>query len=224
MHNVFEKKSAEELYVELSDGRMMPLEEIVKDYERFLSELKDDKPITSKLTVGEWFRIDRDVINENKKTIRYKCNEAGTKGKELWERFEKSNKIAEENPDQYPRLIETYVFKHNWDYKTVGEMRDMCEDLGKGMCDEVICDFELQMKICNGEPVHDLVIKGDKLPYRRVIKLRNGGVGFVGGGANFADNDERHKYPPARLDRFDLANFDDKQSDYVPYAFRWVLS
>ncbi len=227
MLNVFVKKSAEELHVQLSDGRMMPLEDLVRDYERLLkeetskkeiaSEPKDDKPIASKLKVGEWFRIDRDIIDKSKEEIRRKCEESGREGKALWERFEKSNKIADENPDQYPRLIETYIFEHNWEYKTEQEMRDMCEDVGDGMCDEIICDFELQMRICNGESVVDLLQKADKLPRVRVIKLRNGGTGYFGGGADYNYNN-----PPTDLNR---NNFNPNNKNYknVPYAFRRVL-
>ena len=227
MAKVFVKESAEELHVELSDGRIMLLEDLVRDYERLLkeesskeikSELKDDKQITSKLKVGEWFHIDRDVINKSKEEIRCKCNEAGTEGAALWERFKKSNKIADKNPNQYPRLIETYIFEHNWKYKTEQEMRDMCEDVGDGMCDEVICDFELQMRICNGESVDDLIKKADKLPRVRVIKLRNGGTGVFGGGVDIDDDD-----PPADLFRNDFGpNYKDYK--YTPYAFRRVLS
>ena len=224
MLNVFVKKSAEELHVELSNGRMMPLEDLVRDYERLLKEeySKKDEPskkvITSQLKVGEWFHIDRNVIDENRDEIYRKCIEEGTDGKKLWERFEKSNKIADENPDQYPRIIETYIFKHDWEYKTEQEMRDMCEQVGEGMCDEVICDFELQMRICNGELVRDLIQKADKLPRVRVIKLRNGGTGYFGGGA-----EHDYDYPPADLDRYD---FNPGNVDYqdVPYAFRRVLS
>ncbi len=227
MLNVFVKKSAEELHVQLSDGRMMPLEDLVRDYERLLkeetskkeiaSEPKGDKPITSKLKFGEWFRIDRDIIDKSKEEIRRKCEESGREGKALWERFEKSNKIADENPDQYPRLIETYIFEHNWEYKTEQEMRDMCEDVGDGMCDEIICDFELQMRICNGESVVDLLQKADKLPRVRVIKLRNGGTGYFGGGADYNYNN-----PPTDLNR---NNFNPNNKNYknVPYAFRRVL-
>ena len=224
MLNVFVKKSAEELHVELSNGRMMPLEDLVRDYERLLKEeySKKDEPskkvITSQLKVGEWFHIDRNVIDENRDEIYRKCIEEGTDGKKLWKRFEKSNKIADENPDQYPRIIETYIFKHDWEYKTEQEMRDMCEQVGEGMCDEVICDFELQMRICNGELVRDLIQKADKLPRVRVIKLRNGGTGYFGGGA---DNDD--DYPPADLFR-DLFDPDYEGCIYVPYAFRRVLS
>ncbi len=228
MLNVFVKQSAEELHIQLSDGRMMPLEDLVKDYERLLnedssekeikSELKDDKPITSKLTVGKWFRIDRDVINKSKEEIRRKCHKAGIEGVALWERFEKSNKIADENPNQYPRLIETYIFNHNWEYKTEQEMRYMCEGKGDGMCDEVICDLELQMRICNGESVDDLIKKIDKLPCVRVIKLRNGGTGYFGGGAFFIFD----KNPPAKLDS---TNFypGNRIYNYTPYAFREKL-
>ena len=228
MLNVFVKKSAEELHVQLSDGRMMPLEDLVRDYERLLkeetskkeiaSEPKDDKPIASKLKVGEWFRIDRDIIDKSKEEIRRKCEELGREGKALWERFEKSNKIADENPDQYPRLIETYIFEHNWGYKTEREMRDMCEGVSDGMCDEIICDFELQMRICNGESVVDLLQRADKLPHVRVIKLRNGGTGYFGGGA--ACN---YYHPPADLLRVYFGP-SGKNFKYVPYAFRRVLS
>ena len=228
MLNVFVKKSAEELHVELSDGRMMPLEDLVRDYERLLneeslkkvttSEPKADSQAVSKLKVGEWFRIDRDVIARNREKIRCKCNEAGTGGKAIWKRFEKSNKIADENPDQYTRLIETYIFEHNWEYKTEQEMRDMCEDVGNGMCDEIICDFELQMRICNGESVVDLLQKADKLPRVRIIKFRNGGTGYFGGGAVGSYN-----FPPAALSRSSFSP-NSKNYNYVPYAFRRVLS
>lgn len=228
MLNVFVKKSAEELHVGLSDGRMMLLEDLVRDYERLLkeevskkaiiSEPKDDKAITKELKVGEWFHIDREVIDKSKEEIRLKCNEAGDVGKAYWKRFEESNKIADENPDQYPRIIETYIFKHDWKYKTEQEMRDMCKEIGDGECDEVICDLELQMRICNGESAHALFEEADKLPRVRVIQLRNGGTGYFGGGAD-CDNYN----PPAYLDS---NHFYPNYGDYVntPYAFRRVLS
>ena len=127
MLNVFVKRSAEELQVQLSDGRVMPLEDLVKDYERLLNEQLSKKEITSELKVGEWFRIDRDVINKNKDEIKKKCIAAGDSGKKLWERFKRSNKIADENPEQYSYIIETYIFEHNWAHKTEQEMRDMCK-------------------------------------------------------------------------------------------------
>ena len=202
MADVFKKESVEELYVQLSDGRMMLLADIVKDYERLLKEehSKKDEPskktITSKLKVGEWFRIDRDVIARNREEIRRVCNKAGDVGKVYWKRFKESNKIADENPDQYPRIIETYIFKHDWEYKTGQEMRDMCKEIGDGECEEVICDLELQMRICNGESAHALFEEADKLPRIRVIQLRNGGTGYFGGGAN-----DDYSDPPADLNR-----------------------
>ena len=224
MLNVFVKKSAEEWHVQLSDGRMMLLEDLVRDYERLLKEehLKKDEPskktITSKLKVGEWFRIDRDVIAKNREKIRRVCNKAGDVGKVYWKRFEESNKIADENPDQYPRIIETYIFKHDWEYKNEQEMRDMCKEIGDGECDEVICDLELQMRICNGESAHDLFEEADKLPRVRVIQLRNGGTGYFGGGA---DSDDYN--PPAHLYRISFSpNY--KNYEDTPYAFRGVLS
>lgn len=224
MADVFKKESAEELYVQLSDGRMMLLEDIVRDYERLLKKehSKKDEPskkaITFQLKVGEWFRIDRDVIAKNREKIRRVCNKAGDVGKAYWKRFEESNKIANENPDQYPRIIETYIFKHDWKYKTEQEMRDMCKEIGDGECDEVICDLELQMRICNGESAHALFEEADKLPRVRVIQLRNGGTGYFGGGA-----DDHYIYPPAGLFR---SNFSPHNLDCIrtPYAFRRVLS
>lgn len=80
MLNVF--VSAEELNVELSDVR-----------------IKGNKSTVSKLKVGEWFRIDREVIDKSKEEIHRKCNMAGTEGRKLWKRFKKSNKIADKNPN-----------------------------------------------------------------------------------------------------------------------------
>lgn len=226
MLNVFVKKSAEELHVGLSDGRMMLLEDLVRDYERLLkeeaskkaiiSEPKDDKAISKELKVGEWFHIDREIINKSKEEIRLKCNEAGDVGKAYWKRFEESNKIADENPDQYPRIIETYIFKHDWEYKTEQEMRDMCKEIGDGECDEVICDLELQMRICNGESAHALFHEYDKLPCVRVIQLRNGGTGYFGCGAGLIFGG-----PPSALY---MSSFypSKKNYKYTPYAFRRV--
>lgn len=176
------------------------------------------KESAEELKVGEWFRIDRDVIARNREKIRRVCNEAGDVGKAYWKRFEKSNKIADENPDQYPRIIETYIFKHDWEYKTEQEMRDMCKEIGDGKCDEVICDLELQMRICNGESAHALFEEADKLPHVRVIQLRNGGTGYFGGGADLGNY-----YPPSYLRRYNFYP-SHKNFFYVPYAFRRVLS
>ena len=228
MAKVFREESAEELHIQLSDGRMLTLEDLVRDYERLLkeesskkaiiSETKDDKAITNELKVGEWFRIDRDVIARNREKIRRVCNEAGDVGKAYWKRFEESNKIADETPDQYPRIIETYIFKHDWEYKTGQEMRDMCKEIGDGECDEVICDLELQMRICNGESAHALFEEADKLPCVRVIQLRNGGTGYLGGGAGYDDY-----YPPAYLCRGFFPPYDEDFRS-TPYAFRRELS
>lgn len=224
MLNVFVK----ELHVPLSDGRTMLLEDLVRDYERLLNEEslkkvatskpKADIQVVPKLKVGEWFRIDRNVINENRDEIYRRSIEEGTAGKKFWKRFEESNKIADENPDQYPRLIETYIFEHSWYYKTEQEMQDMCKEIGDGECDEVICNLELQMRICNGESAHALFKKADKLPRVRVIQFRDGGTGIFGGGAGYRSN-----LPPADLCR---TNFypDYEGCNYVPYAFRRVLS
>lgn len=209
-------KTVKEL-VESSDGRMEPLEDLVKDNERLLKE-ESKKKVTSKLEVGEWFRIDRDVIEKNRKKICCICNEAGDLGKTYWKRFEKSNKIADDIFFRYPRVIETYIFNHDWEYKTEQEMQDMCEQVGDGMCDEIICDLELQMRICNGESAHALFEEDDKLPCGRVIRLRNGEIGYFGGGAIHCNCN-----PPAFLRSVDFdSNF--KDYHFVPYAFRQVLS
>ena len=99
--------------------------------------------------------------------------------------------------------------------KTVQEMRDICEKIGDGMCCEVICDLELEMRICNGEQVDDLVKRYDRLPYERMIKFRNGNTGFFGGG----DENEYNEGTPARIFEFKM----ELTSSYVgvvPYAFR----
>ncbi len=232
MLKVFGSMDAKELQVKLPNGRTMTLEEIVNDYERLLiNEENSKKAISSeqnkktskglimpRLEVDKWFLINRDVIDKNKEDIKRQCYDFGYKGIEIYIRFEISNKIADKNPDQYPRLIETFIPEKNWGYKKEQEMRDMCEEIGEGMCDEVICDLELQMRICNGESADDLFKKADKLPHVRVIKLKNGGTGYFGGGA-----DDDNNNPPADLFRDDFdPNY--KHYKYVPYAFRRVLS
>lgn len=219
MMNVFRKQNVEEMYVQLSDGRLMLLEDLVKDYESLLREKTLPKEENSKLEVGKWFLIDRDVIAKNREKINRVCGEARDRDGRLYrERFQESNEIADAEPERYPRWGWTYVFKQDWEYKNEQQMRDMCKEIGDGMCDEVICDFELQMRICNGESADDLFKKADKLPCVRVIQLRNGGTGYFGGGAVFS-----YSNPPADLSR---NNFSPVCKDFrnTPYAFRRELS
>jgi len=161
------------------------------------------------------------VIDKNIYKIRRECIKEGPAGERLWERFEVSNEIANQNPKQYPRVMEVYIFKNDWESvekecKSVPEMQAMCKQIGDGMCDEIICDLELQMRICNGESVYDLVEKPDKLPYARLIMLRNGWDAFFGG--DYVTN-RVLMIPPANLDirRF-YPNV--KLRFSVPYAFR----
>lgn len=212
MHNVFTKKSAEELQVQLSDGRMMPLEDIVKFYESFLKEVE-----TQDQKVGKWFHIDREIIDKNKDEIWRQCYEEGPRGIALAKCFKAVNKIADEHPEQYPRLIETYIFPYNCDIRTEKEMRDVCEIVGDGMCCEVICYLELQMRICIGEHVKALINYPDWLPRVRVLKLRNGGTGLWGGGRDECNHNcsigyQEFDYDPCN--KLDIG---------TPYAFRRVL-
>lgn len=77
-----------------------------------------------------------------------------------------------------------------------------------------ICDLELQMRICNGESVYYLVKEADKLPRIRVIKLKDGGTGYFGGGAdNFINNS------PSNL-RKNSFKPTSRNPLCTPYAFR----
>jgi|GEM_PF-4572514 len=171
--------------------------------------------LKSSLKVGTWFRIYPEVIDKNIKNIQEKCNEAGEAGKKLLKSFEEANKIVKMYPEYYC-LIETYIFEHNWNFKTVGEMQDMCESVGLGMCNDVICALELQMRICNGETIHDLVQKADELPCIRIIKLNDGGFGYFGGGS-----DNHSQFPPSDL----RESYFYTKNIYkcTPYAFRRVF-
>lgn len=222
MQNVF-------VEVQLSDGRKMSVEELIRDYERLLQMLPSEKAVTqnvarsrAELKVEEWFLINREVIAESQELIHLKCYLAGNKGQKLWERFVKSNRIANMDPERYTRFIETYVlnlFDYTWGSSTEQELREIGENAVYGeiceMCDEVICDLELQMRICNGEPIYDLINKKDIISNSRVIKCRNGDTGLVGGGYIGAQ--------PAAISR---NSFDPnrKHANATPYVFRRVPS
>lgn len=223
MMDMFMKKSVEEMYVQLSDGRLMLWKDLVEDYERLLREKnpKEEVPkeemITAKLEVGKWFFINRDVIDKNREKINRVCGEERDwEGRLYRERFEESNAIADAEPERYPREGWTYVFKCDWECKNEQEMRDMCKEIGDGMCDEVICDFELQMRICNGETAEDLFEKADKLPYVRIIQLRNGGTGYYGGGTKHIKS---RVIPPANINK-DNFHPNLNYRNFAPYAFR----
>lgn len=173
MFNVFSKFDSEEtnkLSIQLSNGRTIPLEELVSDYERFLKQLR--------IEPGSWFRIDREIINKCKEKIRNECHDDW-----MLERFEWANEVANQKPDKYPNIIDTYIF-NNRDLRTKKELIDMCESVGDGLCDKIICLLECQMRICNGETYEDLVQKVDKLPHRRIIKadLDSENLIWYGGG------------------------------------------
>lgn len=176
MNNMFIKKNSEKfkgLNVQLSNGRIMSLEDLILDYERLSKQVR--------LKVGEWFHIDREIINKNRNKIQSECNKFCND--KLWKMFERANQKANQYPNQYPDIIETYIFERG-DYTTEKDMIDMCKRVGDGMCDDVICLLEVQMRICNGETIEDLCDKFDKLPYRRIIDERSsfGMLSYFGGG------------------------------------------
>lgn len=215
--------------VELSDGRMISLEDLVSEYEELLngesskkiaiSEPKADSQAVPKLEVGKWFRIDRNIIAENRDKIYRQCMKEGKLGKKMWQCMESANKIADREPDCYPRLIYVYIFDCKFNI-TEGAMQKMCKKVGDGMCDEVICFLELEMRICNGESTTYLFKKPDKLPLRRRIRFRNGEMGTEGGSAWSVDEN----YPPADLYR-DYDEYDPDMMNWgnvTPYAFSRV--
>ena len=233
MMNVFEKKSVVEMYVQLSNGRLMLLEDLVKDYERLLrkevsgeevseeevleeevseeevpeeevfkeevleeeafeEELSKEgapqKELTAERKVGEWFLIDRDVIDKNWEKIERVCGEERDwQGRLYRERFKEANKIADKYPEEYPRRGVIYIFKMEWEGRWVyiNDVERMCERLNSRKGDEVIVDLELQMRICNGETVKDLFQEPDKHSHPRIIKSREGKKACLGSGTDY---------------------------------------
>jgi len=223
--NVFMNKKGEE-HIKLSngriifpDGRIMTFGEIIDDYERLLEEdstykeqrAKDQMVCIGGQRVGELFLIDREVIEKNRSKIRNECQGAGAIGRLYWKRFEQSNRIANEK-SKYTTKIKTYVFRCYPYYGNITQqgMRDLCSQVGDGMCDEVICDLELQMKICNGVSAYTLFEEPDRLPQRRIIELLDGGTGLFGG--ETPANIERRKFFPNSTFWW----------CYAPYAYRCV--
>lgn len=217
MFNVIMKQKAEDVQVSLSDGRMMTVEDVVTDYERLLtSELKRNNKIASKLKVGEHFLIDRDLIEKNKEKIKRECYEEGIAGRKLWKRFEYANKMADENPGEFPCYIQTYIPERSWNYITVGEIKEMCCD-GYEWANDIICDLELQMRICNGESVHSLVGEVDKLPDKRIVRKIGESDLYIFGGSC----DDEEEIAPAELDFSGCYYFlDNDEIVAVPYMFR----
>lgn len=195
----------------LINGREMSIVEALMDYERILQEKELEERTMPQQKVGEWFIINRETIEKKKNLIENKCLRIA--GEEICRRFENSRKIA--NEKEYPVEIETYIFEKSWtSFKTEEEMRNMCFKIGKGMCNEIICDLELQMRLCNGELAENLLVHRDRLPHVRMIELTCGGTGFFGGGTNVYDN-----YPPAHIKK---KKYDPNMRYYknVPYAYR----
>lgn len=215
-----EESSTGKYYIKLPDGRLMILVDL-EDYQRLLkgeslkkgapSNPKNYKSAVSKPKVGKWFLIDRKVISENMAEIRRQCKEAVHVYGELYlEEFEKANKMADKNPDKYPRFIETlilpgaYSYAHIFECATEAQRKNKCEKV----CDNVICNLELEMRICNGELAIDLFTKPDTLPYQRVTE-----EGWVFGGSKW-----KHCEPAC------LTPFVNKNEKYALYIFRRKLS
>ena len=215
------------IMVQLSNGEVIGLEDLVKRYEALSNQLeKKAEPLEKeeyeghtpqKLEVGVWFLIDRNIIESKMKTFEKACKNLGRMGVDFFERCQKSLQEAKKKPEYYTPKIETYIFEKTWAYKTEQELRDMCFENGEGQTNEIIADLELMMRFCNGETVDSMINNADTLPRVRVITLTSGGTGYLGGGVvNYGS------YPPADLYRL---KFDPIYKHYnnTTSAFRRVL-
>ena len=145
--------------------------------------------------VGEWFLIDRDIIEsqmaEFEKACKA-CNKARA-GREfpmyILSRCRKSLQIAKENSNFYSKKMETFIFEDFHDRRSEYDFINICCKIGDGQVDDVILDLELMMRFCNGESIEELVNQSDHIKLSRIFASRelvNGKklICFAGGETN----------------------------------------
>ena len=170
-----------------SQSKTQDLEHDTTNFEKIREPLKPQ--------VGEWFLIDRDIIEskmaEFEKACKA-CNKARA-GREfpmyILSRCRKSLQIAKENSNFYSKKMETFIFEDFHDRCSEYDFINICCKIGDGQVDDVILDLELMMRFCNGESIEELVNQSDHIKLSRIFASRelvNGKklICFAGGETN----------------------------------------
>lgn len=124
-------------------------------------------------------------------------------------RQEKTRLIIEEafgelknNPSKYAKPFKILIPKKDWKVKTVGEMKELANNMGGHITDWVEQALEWSQRINNGESWEDVCNNPDTLQWYRIIIWKNGYARLVGGASNV-----RFASPASDIYKFD--HFDD---------------
>ena len=88
---------------------------------------------------------------------------------------------VDENPERYGKPFKTLMPVKTWNYKTVGELRELAAKLGDHNANWVEQALEWAQRIQNGETWEAICNEPDTANWYRLIEWKNGYTRLVGG-------------------------------------------
>ena len=126
---------------------------------------------------GVLFEINSDGIDQSLFQVKKEDPKQEAMRQLILEAFTKKN----ENPEKYGKPFKTLMPKKNWDWKTVGELKELAAKLGDHMADWVEQAIEWAQRIQNGETWEAICNEPDTAQWARLIQWKDGSYQVVGG-------------------------------------------
>lgn len=87
----------------------------------------------------------------------------------------------DENPEKYGKPFKTLMPAKTWEWKTVGELKELATKLGDHVADWVEQALEWAQRIQNGETWEAICNEPDTAKWYRLVQWKNGYYRLVGG-------------------------------------------
>ena len=128
-------------------------------------------------TEGDPFEVNPPGINRTLFQVKREDPNQETMRQLILEAFTKKD----ENPEKYGKPFKTLMPEKTWDWKTVGELKELATKLGDHIADWVEQALEWAQRIQNGETWEAICNEPDTAKWYRLVQWKNGCYGIVGG-------------------------------------------
>lgn len=139
--------------------------------------LQENGRKTQKPTVGEWFEVKPQAIDQRLFETKREDYRQEAARKLILQAFAK----MKNNPEKYGKNFETMMPKKTWDFKTVAELKEMASKLGDHNADWIEQALEWAQRIANGESWKAICNDKDTVRWFRLVVWKNGSARLAGG-------------------------------------------
>ena len=165
-------------------GREMTFSEneLIEILEKYFANQKEaheqkEHKTMQKPTEGKCFEVNPKAINQDLFSEKRKDSKQERTRQIILEAFTKLSK----EPEKYGRPFKTMIPEKTWSSKTVGELKEIANNLGDHMADWVEQALEWAQRIADGDTWEAVCNEADTENWYRLVIWKNGDSRLVGG-------------------------------------------